>query len=535
MGSAFSLLSGLRRRRRSAFGVVNWCPFSNQTGDVDSRQNENKDQIRIEDSPNGDDSRLYRNQGDNCVERGDRALMESPNAVSCTNNIDISNVHNVVTGDHTTINIQASEQRMENVAVVYATIESEERNTVSAVTQIPLNAVTNTISIPDSYIVAIGNITFTSDQTSHREQPYLNIPRAQSYPSLLLLPPTGVQPRIAKVFHVMCTIVNQLYPLRDRGEWPEFEEALLQLHMEYNRHPEIKCLLLLEESVELTYQKRLKAAKRKVQQCLTIVNNEASNISGASHDLLVVLANVTSAGIFRRLPKRKLGKAFECLEDAKESAERLSNVNSTMPKLALAFLDYELARYHMTFATMTNDTTHCNREEACKMLARCIDRFRKLANESNLYTARDSFALLHLARMSLPSTCNFHSQPGQRERLNKRSARQAEKHLQEYRRSHRDLENSPRAATVMYWSTESTLYVLKGNYASARDLARQALETAVKYGFELETVPAQTHLDQISRHDCASMTRRHDKLLVVKALPSGYSSSTTTDSDRRAT
>jgi len=420
---------------------------------------------------------------------------------------------------------------MENVTVVYDTIESEERNTVSAETQISLNALTNTISIRDSHIVAIGNITFTSDQTSHPAQPYLNIPRAQSFPSPLLLPPTGVSPRIAKVFHVMCTIVNQLYPLRDRGEWLEFEEALLQLHIEYNRHPEIKCLLLLEESVELTYQKRFKAAKRKVQQCLNIVNNEASMISGASHDLLKVLANVASASIFRRLPKRKLGKAFECLEDAKESVERLRNVNSTMPKLALAFLDYELARYHMTFETITNDTTQCNREEACKMLARCIDRFRKLANESNLYTARDSFALLHLARMSLPPTFNFHSQPGQQ----RRSARQAEKHLQEYRRSHRDLENSPRAATVMYWSTESKLYVLKGNYASARGLACKALEIAVNYGFELETVPAKILLEQISRHDCASMTSRHDKLPVVKALPSGYSSSTTTDSDQRAT
>lgn len=168
------------------------------------------------------------------------------------------------------------------------------------------------------------------------------------------------------------------------------------------------------------------------------------------------------------------------------------------------------------------------------MLGRCIERCRKLANENHLYTARDSFALLYLARMSLPSTFNCHSQPGQCERLKKRSAREAEKHLQEYRRSHRDLENSPVAARVKYSMTRSELYFLEDNYTLARDLAREALEIAVKYGFELETVPAQTHLDQISRHDCASMTRRHDKL-PVKDLPSGYSSSTTTDSDQKYT
>jgi len=460
--------------------------------------------------------------------------MESPNAVSCTNNIDISNVHNVVTGDHTTINIQASEQRMESVTVVDATIKSEERNTVSAETQISLNAVTNTISIRDSHIVAIGNITFTSDQTSHPAQPYLNISRAQSFPFPLQFPPAGLEPRLAKVFDVMCTIVNQLYPLRDRGEWPKFENTLHQLQTKYNSLPEIKCLLLLEESVTLTYQKSLKAAKAKAEQCLNIVNNEASKISGASKDVLIVLGNVVSASRFRRLPKKKMGKAFKCLENAKESGERLNNVNSIMPKFALALLDYERARWFMAFATMTNDTTHCNRE-ACKMLGRCIERCRKLANENHLYTARDSFALLYLARMSLPSTCNCHSQPGQCERLKKRSARQAEKHLQEYRRSHRDLENSPVAARVKYSMTRSELYFLEGNYTLARDLARQALDIAVKYGFELETVPAQTHLDQISRHDCPSMTSRHDKLPVVMALTSGYSSSTTTDSDQKYT
>ena len=118
-------------------------------------------------------------------------------------------------------------------------------------------------------------------------------------------------------------------PFARQGEWPKFEEALLQIQAEYDRHPEIKCLLLQEESVKLTYQKRLKAAKRKATQCLSIAVNEASEISGAAQDVLIVLGNIASASIFRRLPK-KLGKAFKCLEDAKESGERLKNVNLTI-------------------------------------------------------------------------------------------------------------------------------------------------------------------------------------------------------------
>ena len=399
---------------------------------------------------------------------------------------------------------------MGNITVVYATIGPEEQNTVGADT-----AVTNSISVEDSDIVAIGNITFTSDQ------------RVQLFPSPLQLPPAGVEPRVSLVFGVMGGIVNQLYPLRDRGEWLEFERALLRHQTKYDRHPEIKCLLLLEESVKLTYQKSLKAAKRKAKTCLHIVNNEASAISGASKDVLTVLGNVVSASIFQRLPKKKLGQAFKCLEDAKESAERLKDINSTMAKFALALLDYEVACFHIMFANSTNDTKHCNKE-AYTRLGRSIERCRKLSDESGLYTARQSFALLYLARLSLSTS---HSQQG--ERVKKRSARQAEKHLDEYHRSQRDLKNSPVAARVKYLMTRSKLCFMKGNYAPAEKFARQAHEIAVNYGFEPETGPAQIHLDEISRY-CAS-TARQDKFPVVKSLPSGYSSSTTTDSDQKYT
>lgn len=528
MGSVFGSRSGVLRRNRNASGGLDCYTLLNHPGDVDSPQGEH-------DRLNGDNSALHRNQADNCAEIGERALIESSNAVACTNNINISNVRNVVNGDNTTINIQTSEQRIENITVVYTTKEPEERNTVGGETKVTASAVANDISVQDSYIVAIGNITFTSDQTSHPEETDLNVqrsvPREQLFPSPQQLASAGIDPRIAEVFDVMCTIVNQLYPLRDRGEWLEFETTLLQLQTKFGRHPEIKCFLLLEESIKLTYQKRFKAAKRKAKQSLNIVNSEESMISGASLDVLKVLGNVASVSIIRRLPEKKLGKAFKCLEEAKQRGDRLKNVNLTMAKFALALLDYELARWHMAFATLTNDTKHCNKEVCKTLLGRCIDRCRKLSDESQLYTARQSFAKLYLARLSLPTYC--HPSPGQCKRVNKGSARQAEKLLDDYHRSHRDFENSPVAARVKYWMTRSQLFFMRGNYAQAKEFACQALETAEKHGFELETVPAQIHLDQICRH-CASTTRQ-DKLPVVKELPSGYSSSTTTDSDQKYT
>ena len=531
------------------------CPFSNHPCDVNSEQDQNKYSIQIEDCSNGDDSEFDRNQGDDCVKTGERALIEMPMAVTCTNNIQISNVENVVAGDNMTINVAELEQK-KILTVVYLPLGAQERNSLNDETQLNTRTtVTNNIKIQDSNIgiLAIGSAVFNlqngermfnSDQTVHPDLQKalsfdpnrtndLNIQRGvrvQLFPSRPQLPFAGVEPQLAVVFDEMRTIVNQLYPLRDRGKWQEFERALLELQTKYDKHPEIKCLLLLEESVKLTYQKRFEAAKRTVKQSLNIVNNEESKISGASQNVLIVLGNVTSASIYRRLPKKKLGKAFECLKEAKQRGERLKNINLTMAKFALALLDYELARSHMAFATLTNDAKKSNKEVCKALLGHCIDRCRKLSDESHLYTARQSFALLCLARLSLP-TAKCHSLSGHCEKVKKGSARQAEKLLDEYHRSHRDLESSPVAARVKYSLARSQLCFIRGNYAPAEEFARQAVETAKKYGFELETVPAQTHLDQICRH-CASTTRQV-KLPVVKALPSGYSSSTTTDSDQK--
>jgi len=301
--------------------------------------------------------------------------------VTCTNNIEISTVQNVVAGDNITIDVAELEQK-KTLNVVLLHLGAEEQNTVNDKTQLSTRpTVTNNIKIQDSNIgiLAIGSAVFNlqnrgdrmfnSEQTVHPDLQEalssdlnrtndLNIQRSvrvQLCPSPLQLPSAGVEPRIALIFDVMCQIVDQLYPFRDRGEWQEFDSALSQLQTNYHKHPEIKCLLLLEEGVKLTYQKHLEDGKRKVEEGLNIVNNEESEISGAAQDVLIVLGKVASASIFRRLPKEN-EKAFKCLEDAKESGERLKNVNLTMPKFALALLDYEQARLLMASATSTNDT-----------------------------------------------------------------------------------------------------------------------------------------------------------------------------------
>ncbi|KAJ7389408.1 hypothetical protein OS493_031939 [Desmophyllum pertusum] len=181
-------------------------------------------------------------------------------------------------------------------------------------------------------------------------------------------------------------------------------------------------------------------------------------MDGVLWNVLRVLANISLASIYRRLPKQKRTKAFQCLQNAMESGEQLKRINITIPNNVLALLDYEHARFHTEFPAVPSHTKCCNREPS-KCLKLCIDRCRALSAKDQLYTTKQLFAMISLARLSLPSATR-QSQPGQCHMINAEKqccTRQAEKHLEEYERSHNCAKGSPVAARVNYLMTRSEI------------------------------------------------------------------------------
>ena len=146
--------------------------------------------------------------------------------------------------------------------------------------------------------------------------------------------------------------------------------------------------------MRLTYQKQLEKSKKLAKTAVNIINN--SDLNEALRNVLRVLANA-STSMFRRQPKRKLGKAFKCLEKAKESTVKLKDVNLTIPKFALAILTY----CNIEFAQMKSKD--CIRTAAQRFLGLSLEKFRDLSSE-NLYSARQCFALIYLASLALPLT-----------------------------------------------------------------------------------------------------------------------------------
>lgn len=442
-------------------------------------------------------------------------------------NINICSARFVNIGNENTINIQATGGRFDAISVVYATEEQGKQTSINQERQVSSPANKNIIS--DMVLLGEGNKIYVSnidqmiliDLQGNVTQVFPLVPE------ILQLPLCGVDSRSQRLFDVMVEIINILYPLRDRGKWQEFEYALGKLNFKYNFYSEIQCFLLIEDGVRLTYQKQLEKAKKLAKAAVSIIDN--SELNEALRNVLRVLANVASASIFRRQPKRKLGKAFKCLEKAKESAVKLKGLNLTIPKFSLAILTHEQGRCNMEFAKIKSK--ECIRAEAQSFLGLSIDRFRDLSSE-NLYSARQCFALIYLASLALPSSMAT-SQEGNRQIIPKKDSSRAQKLLCEFDRSTQLLGEIPIAAGIKHAITRSELCFHKRNYSKAREYGCQALQIAQEYGFELETVLAQNNLNQICRYSAYRIPKTTTSKLQEKAASSSYTCSST-DSDQRA-
>ena len=536
MGSAFSFLTNSVQSRTSEL-------VSNDEN-VDTHQNESENCTRTKGYVCFSDSELNNeDQIRNQVVNGKPAI-ECANDATYDVQIQFRDLAgNVIVGENNDIDVVKSEQHVGSISEVDAPpVDMENRTTapvdvetqISTATPVMYNItiLANTAIVGErnkikvlSSSVPVSNFDFRlgyrkfegvmgSDETN-AETSF----DGQLYSTPCRLPSPGVEPQLAKVFKRMTKIVDKLYPLRDRGKWREFDQAWSLFKSEYESQPVIKYFLALERSVRLTYQKRLQEGRQMAENTLHIVNNE---FDGTSRDVLILLANVALASTFRRggeEERTELGSAFDCLEKAQQSGINLRTINSTIPKFSLALLDYEQGRLWSEFARMTCKPKSA-KAEASRCYGLCIDRCRELSVEKSIYTARERFALISLAHLSIPNPSAS----------KKPSVNKTRGYLEEFDRSH--VEDTPVGAKIKYFMTRSSLCFLEENYSIAEEHACQAFNLAEQYRFKLETKPAK---DQIDRCHCRALLASQAKL-HFKNISSRYAcnSTTTTDSDQSA-
>ena len=171
-------------------------------------------------------------------------------------------------GDNSNIDFQPSGKDMGSITEVDAPHKDMANRTTASVdvkTRISTTAPVTYVNITaNNVIVGDGNeikVPFKSDRVStydslmYHRRPYDAIGFSQMnnktgchrrlYLTPYLLPSPGVAPQLEEVFEQMAKIVDTLYPLRDKGEWNEFEKELNLLQSEYESQRGIKCFLML--------------------------------------------------------------------------------------------------------------------------------------------------------------------------------------------------------------------------------------------------------------------------------------------------
>ena len=238
MGCAFSFLTSSVRSRTSEL-VPKVNALSNDEN-VDTQQNEGENCIRTQGSVCFSDSELNSaDQNRKQVVKG-KPTSESVNGAT-TYNVQVQFCDNVIVGDNNNIDVVISGRDMGSISEVDAPpMDMENRTTapvdvetqISAATSVTYNitVLANNATVGESNKVKVssssvpvpncdfrlGYSKFEGAMGSDETNSETSMDR-QVYSTPCRLPSPGVEPQLTKVFEQIKKIVDELYPLRDRG------------------------------------------------------------------------------------------------------------------------------------------------------------------------------------------------------------------------------------------------------------------------------------------------------------------------------
>ena len=151
-------------------------------------------------------------------------------------------------------------------------------------------------------------------------------------------------------------IIGTLLPLRDDGNWEEFDRQAEQLLKKYEKNLDLRIAVILEQAMAACHRIELSSADNFVKKTMAVFPQVST--------FLVLLikgrASCYLAGIYRR-DKMKLGKAQRCIEAAKK------HLKDTDYIFDQAYLEYEEGCLQFEQAHMS-----CMAEEAKRCFDQCI-------------------------------------------------------------------------------------------------------------------------------------------------------------------
>ena len=284
---------------------------------------------------------------------------------------------------------------------------------------------------------------------------------------------------VSRDFYERCMHVRKiLLPLRDDGEWEEFDQQVEHFLQEFAGDTDLQIVVVLEQSMACCSRNQIESAEELIKKVTGMVSQASS--------ILVPLfkgrASYYLASIYQR--DKKLGKAQKCIESAKK---HLVNTSLTFDQGCLA---YEEGSVLLEYAHKP-----CFMDEAKRSFDRCIDLFSRVSSEdmNNLILEKHDLALMKKAMLLLDCSTNS----GREDRaIDEETLIEARQCLERIKIN--IPEEMTRTAQVQYHLVRSDQYFREGRIVDAEAHARAAFDLSQKYGFVTERT-AKIRLDYYSK------------------------------------
>lgn len=284
-------------------------------------------------------------------------------------------------------------------------------------------------------------------------------------------------------FHERCLHIRKiLLPLRDDGEWDEFDRQAEHFLKEHAGDTDLHIVVVLEQGMASCYRNELRSAEQFIKKAMGMIPQASSTLV----PLLKGRASYYLAGIYRR-DELTLGRAQRCIDSAKK---HLTNA-AFIPDLDQAFLAYEEGCLLLEYA----HNKPCVEEEAKRSFDRCIELCSRASNKdtNSLIVKKRDLALMKKA-MLLLDCC---TKSGREVRtINEDTLVEAKQCLDTIEIN--ILEERPRFAQAQYHLVRSDQYFREGRLVDAEAHARIALDLSHKYRFYIEQT-AEARLEYFNK------------------------------------
>ena len=272
-----------------------------------------------------------------------------------------------------------------------------------------------------------------------------------------------------------------LHPLRDNGQWDNFERVAQCLLEENANDLPYQTIIQLEKSLVLSLQGKLEESENLINDAFKNI----SQMSGAIRLLLEVLSNCYLGQLNRR--RKLFGNAERCLQLAKEKSARFP------PSLPLTILLYEEGGYLRDFAaTIQGSKKELAIVRAKEVTKRCVELCCRLDSEQKVYTRKQHIAISRMVITNL----NCETRESRNKLVPKRKIQEAKKLLESLENDYFN-QTETQGAKIQRLMANVDLQYRLGNLIEARTIAEEALEIAKRLEFNLDVMPLEERLGEI--------------------------------------